>query len=779
MSDDAGGTRPHPLFDEHQSLRRERSPIIRWPGKAALAAALGLAAALVVLPAAAFADGGTWGPNATPYRNGVVCDSTAVATALASWDGADGGAAFGLSPIQSGYGRTDEPSASGIELPVRATPGGLDATAIAQLAYLISAHGDDGSAGVVGDVAADVLQLAGTTNSNVDSCLASGIDGASPTEASALLGEAQRLAGPYSVNLSGPTTPTPSGQPIPLVARVLSAAGNPVPGLTVSFTPAGTGTQVSAASATTDANGEAQVDALTSAGGAAGASPASDAVTAGVQASTGLLETSTGGDVPLIEAAAAQQYTDRLALTVDTRPDPHLQLTNVHSLLLTGGQLAQTLTVTGMNGHLGTATVSLYGPLALTHSGCSTHTAADWAAAQAAHTVAEAPQVSVSGDGSVPVQDATELSPGCYQAVAALQTTDASPNVSAKTTGEVVTVAPVTVAAAPQHSGLAPVGSLHTVLRATSTLATTWQDVQGEVVGPRLSVAGQCPVTGWASASTVVPVTSTGASTSSESDTQTAGTSQASGSPTTATADGSGGAPGVAVVTAASGNVSGAGCYAFRLTATLRLPGIGSVTVGLTPGEQDTPVHVIAPTVSVTKLSDSGVDTGGHLAALVDVSSSDGQPGSLRLELLRLPYTYRGCFGADWGQASVVATPRAPVLPTKGDNTYRVSTAAVPGTACWTVVPVFTASANHAVRAQATAGDDPMLAFTSTVRPRSTEVSSATRRVDSNSTREIAVVAVVAAILLALLLSILIASRAGRRDIPIDARDQLLSPPGG
>lgn len=722
---------------------------MRWPGTAVLAAAAGLTAALVALPTAALADTGTWGPNATPYRNGVVCDGTAVDTALVSWDAQDGAAGYALSPIESGGGTTDEPATSGVAIPVQASQAGLDTTTIAQLAYLISAHGDDASAGVVGDVAAGVLQLAGTITGTVDDCVSSGIDGTSAAEAENLVGEAQRLAGPYSVELTGPATATPANDPIPLVAQVTSATGAPVPNLTVSFSPSDAGTRLSSDTVTTDADGVARVEARTSTPGAGGVTTP-PAVTAVVQAPVGLLETSTGGTVPVIEPAPPHRFTARLTLNVDTRPDPHLALTTGAALLLTGGQLGQTLTVTGMNGHLGSATVTLYGPLDLTRAGCGVHTAADWAAARAAQTVAEAPQVSVTGDGSYPVEDATELSPGCYRAVATLQTTDASPNVGARTTGDVVTVAPVAVAAAPGHSGLAPVGSLHTVLRATSTLPTSWQDVRGEVVGPRTAVAGQCPSTGWESAATVAPITS---------------------------ADSSGDSA-TPAVTVASGDVGTAGCYAFRLTATLRLPGLGSTTVTLAPSENDTPVHVIAPTVSVTGLSTSGVASGGRLAATVDVSSSDGQPGSLRLELLRLPYTYRGCFGADWRRASVVRTPTTPVLPTQGDNTYQVSTAAVPGSACWTVVPVFTASANPAVRAQAVAGDDPMLAFTSTIPARTGELTSATRQVGSGTAREVTTGLVVASILLGLMLVTLIAARGGRRNAAIDPRDQLISPSG-
>ncbi|MBE7186905.1 Ig-like domain-containing protein [Jatrophihabitans endophyticus] len=704
-----------------------------------------------MLPTSALAAGGTWGPDATPYRNGVVCTSGSVDTALVSWNAAGGGPGFGASPIQSGFGSTGEPSTSGIAVPVQASSTGLDSATVAQLAYLISTHGDDTSAGVVGDVADGVLQLTGTATSSVDQCLAAGIDGTSTVEAAKLVAEARRLAGPYSVELTGPSTPTPAGRQIALTASVTSAAGDPVPDLTVTFSPSGAGTQLSSSSATTDAQGDAQVFAR-SAGGAAAADAG---VTATVSASTGLTETTTGGTVAVIQPAAPQRYSDHLALDVDTRPDPVLQLTDSHTVLLNDGTLGQSLTVTGMNGHQGSATVSLYGPLKLARSGCGSHTAADWAAARAAHTTVQAPQVSVTGDGSYPVPVSPQLSPGCYESTATLQTTDASPNVSAKTTGDVVTVAPVTVAAAPDHGGLAPVGSLQTVLHATSSFTTSWQGVQGEVLGPRAATDGTCPTTGWGSASSAASITST---------------APATGPSDTAATDGST----TSAVTVSSGAVTAAGCYAFRLTATLSVTGVGTTTVSLGPGSRDTAVHVIAPTVSVTALSTSGVDSGGHLAATVDVASSDGQPGSLRLELLRLPYTYRGCFGADWAQAPVVRTRSTPVLPTKGDNTYRVSTAAVPGSACWTVVPVFTASANPAVRAQATAGDDPMLAFTSTVRPRSNLLESATAEVGSGTAREVSVGLVTLAAVVALMLVVFVAARIGRRNHAIDPRDRLL-----
>lgn len=736
------------------------------------AAAVGLTAALLVAPViapagvigAADAASGTWGPGATFYDNGLVCRSGPVRSALVSWPDN----AFALDPVQSGGGHQDVPAVGGVGVPVQPSAGGLDAASAAEIAYLIDRHGNDASSAVVAEVAAGVLQLAGSGAAEIDSCLARGFDGATQAATSELVDEAGRFAGPYTVDLYGPATPTASGQPIPLVAHVSSATGYPVPGLAVTLSASDPGIRLTSGSVTTDANGDVHAQAI-----APTDRPVTNpTVTASVQGVAGLVETSAADEVPLVRADSPRAFTDSIPLSVNTVPDPKLTLNSAQSVLLTGGDLSQTLGVTGMNGHAGTATVSLYGPLALPSGGCAAHPASDWAAARAAGKIVAAPQIAVPRDGSYAVGKATGLSPGCYQAVAKLQTTDATPNVSAAVVGDDVSVVPVSVSAAPEHDGLAPAGVLQTTLRATSGLAATWQDVHGRLLGPRLASAGTCPTTGWTAAASAGAVDSTGTSTSSTGD----GTVVSGGSATASSTPASGsGSDTAAVAVASTGSVTAAGCYAFALTATLELPGIGSTTVTIPPGEQSSPVHVITPVVSVSRLTRSGVNSGGRVSALVNVDASDGQPGSLSLQLLRLPYTYQGCFGADWQRATVVDTVKAPSAPTRGDNTYRVSSASVPGAACWTVVPVFTARANPAVRAQATAGADPMLAFTSRERPASDALASSTPRVGSGVGRQLGVGIALLALLAVLFMITGIAARRGRRREMIDPRDRLLS----
>ena len=94
------------------------------------------------------------------------------------------------------------------------------------------------------------------------------------------------------------------------------------------------------------------------------------------------------------------------------------------------------------------------------------------------------------------------------------------------------------------------------------------------------------------------------------------------------------------------------------------------------------------------------------------VSGSFTQSGTLHLQLLHLPYDWRGCFARDWSHATVVATLEAPAVPTAGDGTYTVPSPKVPTDGCWTVLPELELDANPGVHVAATTVTDPMLAFT-------------------------------------------------------------------
>jgi hypothetical protein len=149
------------------------------------------------------------------------------------------------------------------------------------------------------------------------------------------------------------------------------------------------------------------------------------------------------------------------------------------------------------------------------------------------------------------------------------------------------------------------------------------------------------------------------------------------------------------------------GCYAFRVQGTLQIRHLGSVPLA---APVTATALVIAPSVSVSDLSTGDAAGGSTATATVTVSGTWTQRGAVRLELLRLPYNWHGCFDRDWTRAEQVPLKES-ATPTRGDGTYRVRTTDISGSGCWTVEPVLTLSRNPAITVR-DATVDPMTAFT-------------------------------------------------------------------
>jgi hypothetical protein len=102
------------------------------------------------------------------------------------------------------------------------------------------------------------------------------------------------------------------------------------------------------------------------------------------------------------------------------------------------------------------------------------------------------------------------------------------------------------------------------------------------------------------------------------------------------------------------------------------------------------PVLVVRPQLAVTELSHSVLHPGESVTARVAVYGTLTQPGTLRLQLARLPDT-DGCVGLNYDSAAVSALPsNAPTTRTTGDATYAITSPPIPTLGCWTAEPVLT-----------------------------------------------------------------------------------------
>ncbi len=538
------------------------------------------------------------------------------------------------------------------------------------MAALLAQHGSSRDRVTAAEVAGAILAHTApdATSAQCLAAQAGGTDGAA-----AMWTDAARLAGPYTLRLHLPSGKLVMGTAAPLSAIVTSASGTPVPDVTVDFTTSESGAELATPSAVTNGQGVA-ADALTVQPGTTARTVHLD-VRAQVPGSP---VTMTAPDrVPLVAAGPTHTITRTAQAPVDTTADPQLHTAVDRLLVLPGTAVHPTISVSGMRGHTGTASLSVSGPLALdANHGCSTYAKGGTNPAPASAVAASAhPGIDVVGDGTVDARPLTLTRPGCYVLRSAIATSDAIPNVHRQGDTTVVAVAPVHVTVAPAGRGVAVAGRLTATVSVTGAVPAHLTDVSATLVGPRASDGGSCGGVHLPSNGTVLTAT------------QTAG--------------------GLRLVSPA---VTRTGCYGYRLLATVHIPSLGSVPLAWS-GPISATTFVLAPTTAVTGLSASDVVAGGRLSATVTVSGTWTQPGALRLVLRHLPYNWRGCFGRDWTKAST-SSATGPLVPTHGDGTYRVQTPAVPSNGCWTVVPVLTLSRNKQISLTDTAPIDPMTAFT-------------------------------------------------------------------
>lgn len=609
---------------------------------------------------------------AVPYRIGVVCTGPGGSSTLASWPSAATRApAFALAPV------TASPDGSAVSRPAVAARAsapyrGPDGPA---LAALLAEHGRAGDVATVAEVAEVVALVAGRHNPDrtATQCLAHGVHGAGAAGAAALWAGARRLAGPYTVRLEVTTAKLVIGRASAVSALVTSASGAPVPGVRVAFDSSEPTARLSAGVATTDATGLARTTLDVAAGSGARQVPlAAHAAVPGTP-----VEMSAPGRVPLVAAGPARTVTRTRTVPVDTTADPNLSVGVDRTVVLPGTVVRPSVTVVGMRGHFGTATVTATGPLPIRHgTGCRGYGAAATQPQPAVATLASSvPTTQVRHDGSYPMGSLTLDRPGCYVLSSAVATSNAIPNVRRQGGRRVVAVAPVHVSVDPAGRGVTTPGSLSAQVRAAGLMPASLTGVTASLVGPVASDDGSCVTARFQGPATPLRAT-----------------------------------PGAHVVTLSGAPVTRTGCYGFHVTGTLSVPTLGSVPIGGS-GPVSATTLVVTPSSSVDGLASTATVAGGHVSARVTVSGSWTQPGKLRLELEKLPYDWRGCFGRDWSTAQPVPLP-GPQVRTSGDGTYTVASPAVPGAGCWTVVPVFSLRRNASVSITDPAPIDPMTAFT-------------------------------------------------------------------
>ncbi len=609
--------------------------------------------AFLALPGRAGAADGTWGPDRIAYVPGDVCESGARSAALVGWrTAADAHTAFAVrtvtGPPAGGVGAFDEPAT----VPTATAPGFAPGWTPAGLAYLLSTSGQSSDPNVVTAVAAAVAGDAAAAD-----CLASGAAGAAVT-AQQLRHDAAVRHGPYTVTVT-PRAALVLGQPERVEVVVRSAAGVPMPGMTVRLASTTPGVFFPVSGAVTDASGRAEASVEVPSTSTATAV----AVRATVSAPGSVLELSAPGDVPLLVPGPDVDNSSATTLPVDTTADPDVRVAATPSLVLPGTATSVAVSVSGLRGHAAHARLDAVGPLAFASGrGCSGYDAQAWADAAPEHTASVTEPFAVVGDRTVNVSIGEVRDAGCYLVRATVHTDNAIPAATAQspvTTEAVVSAAPVHVSTSTPGHGVSAAGRIEAQVRASGDIPADIADVAGTVTGPVSARRGTCAAArGGAAVQSSVESSDSG--------------------------------PPALIATA-----RGAGCYTFRVQTRLELPGLGSVTAPTA----ETRVLVVDPQLIVTGLGTTSAPVGGRIRAHVAVYGTLTQPGLLRLQLARLRDDSDGCFDQDYRDASVLAPGAdAPHTSTTGDGTYDVTSPPVPTAGCWTVEPVLTLTANAAVR---------------------------------------------------------------------------------
>ncbi len=665
-----------------------------------------------------------WGTTGAQYRTGIVCalpDGRRVA--LASWD-VDGTTASSTDDVVakgSSYGPAPRSGRA-----TDATPGtrGLSGSDLAALAYLIG-HGGAGTAAQVAETSALVAQSFGGGAAQ-RACL--GRQGTSATGAAALATAARRYAGPYTVQAS-PAGAKP-GALAPVSAVVRSAAGVPTPGITVTFAAAGLSTNVVTG-----------VDGRASARLTGPSSPSAYTVTVAEPVGVRLIASRPAA----VALAAPKQVVARAAFTPVLHPTPHLGVTGGgKALVLAGGSLTPTVTVSDTDGYSGTGSVSVLGPVAAPSG--STCSSVSYVGAPAAWSHS----FTFAGDADPAVGATGPLKAGCYAFAGSLTVTDSSPVVTVKAAPDPASAVGVSPLQLTQSvgSGLARTGTLTATVTATQAAGATVTSTL-TTYGPLPAGAGGRCDTGrtWTGAKVV-----------------------ARSGPVTLVQQGTDRL--AAVVRTPS--VSTVGCYALTTRSTVTQDGRSAV-VTVAAGGQGTTVMVISPSLGVTNSAYDGRQ-GVPMTGTVDVAGTYGLAGRVTIGLVSAPAPSTGCHSLLFPAASTTSSAApsgSTVVTTAGDGTYRFRSPVPKQNRCYGVTATLAMAQDAAVRVEAPApGPTTTFLAGAVVRaPADIEVRTAAA---TRPTRSLAVFGATGAVVLAVALVLMIGAAVSGEHRPDPLAGELL-----
>lgn len=646
--------------------RRARD--IRRAAAALTAAVLALLLPAFVTAPAAVAAGGTWGAGAYPFLNGKVCttdqNGAPVTAPLTSWDLGSGRAPGFLTSTVTSNGTTDSaapplPSVGTQTVSsVTAGVGGFASDAdIATYAALLSRFGST-AAERTAEVADAVIRKAGGAS-----------PGCADTAAeSALLQQAQRLAGPYTLTFADQPTQLLPGTSSTVRVALTSAAGAPVPGVSVAFS--ANSLDLSAVSATTDGSGIATVQVTAP----QGLSTRRLSITARAALPIGLQQVNaqtvpsstdpTGAVASALVAAPSTPIAARKSLRLNLSAHPVIHLTMPTEALNLGSAMTPHADITGMFGHAATVVFTIRGPAPFASGKfCAGVTQAD-----VGSTVAATSTVAITGDSSVDAGRWQPARTGCYSVSARLTTLDAVPKAVAHAT----TTTPITVI------------DTSVALRLQNTLVRAG----GEVAGKAVSQHGY-GLGGTLNVRMVGPVRPpSGASDCSGADYSSA--SPVGGSSKTVAGDTR------TAATAFSLHTGGVGCYELTGALALRLPGGATVRV---PVSQDPNHYLLAVDPSVSYAMDRTWSfQRGQVSAHVTVLGTFNQPVHVALRMVRVPDANLICRDANYSTGSQAVTGPA-VAARTNLATVAVRSGALSKPGCYEPMPVLTMDGNRTITA--------------------------------------------------------------------------------
>jgi hypothetical protein len=526
---------------------------------------------------------------------------------------------------------------------------------------------------VLGEVAQAIEQRNGVSNGQA--CVNAKTGGMSATDAGKLVAQAADQAGPYTVTITTSAPLIRTGASADLIATVTSAKGKPVPDVPVDFDTTSKDIDLSRKSATTGPDGKATVLVTLKA-----AHDGSVPVSAKAMIASGLTRISQVGSVDALVLSAPTAFTGTGQVVISTKADPVLSPGADTPGVPVGVPFTPSVGVSGMNGHTGTVSMTVYGPLPVPKGGlCTALKATDWQSAvtkdSGGKLVAQSSTANIVGDSVVKSDPLTVKAPGCFFVTASVTTLDSEPNVTRKSDfsngGASVTVLDTVVTAALDHSGVISPGDPMSLTLSVAKSHGWTTNIDAKLEGPVKTPINGCLAADWTSARQVWADTF-----------QNVGDGKASFKSTP---------------------LAKIGCY--RLTGLVRIDtGTGLVATFPLPLPNGVAgVLVLSPRILEALPDATSAVIPKTINDNVFVSGLAGQPGKLTIELYQAPWGGTpGCDKVDWTKAKKIAAGAA--TPLTGDGWHTAPSPATSAAGCISLVPVITLDANPAVTTRGAVG---------------------------------------------------------------------------